>query len=132
MTIEEVRIALADACATIPFWRGQPYLLDAVNPPEIHVGHPRIVYDAAMGQEADEYHYTLTAYAQRDSIDAAQKTLQRLCEPTGDGSLKYTLENDESVLALVDYIRVSDASKAISVTVGLIEYIVVEFEVEVG
>jgi hypothetical protein len=132
LTIEEVRIAIADACATIPGWRASPYRRDQVSPPEIQVERGPIIYDVAMGREADEFHYTIVAYVQRDSDRAAQVLMQNLCEPSGSGSLKTVLEADESVRALVDYIRVTNASEDKAQTVGLVDYLVVEFEVEIG
>lgn len=132
MTIEAVRTAIADACATIPGWRAQPYARDQVAAPELQVARGRIVYDAVMGAQGDEYHYTVTAFIQRDNERAAQMWLQNLCEPTGDTSLKYVLEHDTRIADVVDYIRVSDASEDRQVVIGQISYMTADFEVEVG
>jgi len=132
LTIEEVRTAISDACATIPGWRASPYRRDQVSAPELQVERGPILYDVAMGREADEYHYTVVAYVQRDSDRAAQIMLQELCEPSGHGSLKTVLEADDSIAALVDYIRVTNASEDKGATVGLVDYLVVEFGVEIG
>jgi len=132
LTIEDVRIAIADACATITGWRASPYVRDQVSAPELQVARGPIVYDVAMGREADEYHYTITAYVQRDSERAGQMALQKLCEPSGTGSLKTVLEADTALRALVDFVRVTNASEDRNATIGLIDYLVVDFEVEIG
>lgn len=132
MTIEDVRTAIADACATIPGWRAQPYVRDQVSGPEVQVAQGRIIYDATMGREGDEYHYTLTAFVQRDNERAAQMLLQNLCEPAGDGSLKTVLEADTRLKEVVDYLRVTDVSEVRQVVIGTVGYLTVEFEIEIG
>lgn len=131
MTIEDVRTAIADACATIPTWRAQPYVRDQVSAPEIQVGRGRIVYDVVMGTSDGQYFYTVTAFVQRDNERAAQMLLQNLCEPSGDGSLKYILEHDSRIADLVGYIRVLEASEDRQTVIGQISYLVVEFQIEV-
>jgi hypothetical protein len=131
-TIEEVRVALADACQSIEGWRAQPYIRDQVSAPEIQVARGAIVYDVAMGHDNAGFEFRLTAYVARDNEVAAQRMMQNLCEPAGPGSLKKVLEADETLRALVDIIRVQTASEDGSVVVGAIAYLFVEFTVEVS
>ena len=132
MTVEDVRVALADACASISGWRASPYIRDTVAPPEIQVARGVTNFDIVMGRGADDFQYRLIAYVQRDSERSGQILLDELCEPSGPGSLKEVLETVEVATAAgADYIRVREASEVRSVEVGLVAYMLVEFTVEV-
>ena len=134
-TVEEVRVALADAAGSINGWRAQPYITDSANPPEIHVGVGTTDYDLVMGRGADIWNYRLIAYVSRVAERAGQVLLDELRAPSGEASLKTVLEADTALAALVDYVRVTQASEVREVNLGTdtspLRYLLVEFTVEV-
>lgn len=131
MTIATVRQALSDAVDTITGIRSAPYLPDQINPPQAVVWDTGVDYDVVMGRGADEYNFTVRVYVNRTAETAAQKLLDTLREPTGATSLKTVVEADSGLAAVVDYARVRRAGPVDLVTVGSVDYLSVEFEVEV-
>lgn len=131
MTIATVRQALSDAVDTITGIRSAPYMPDQINPPQAVVWDTGIDYDMVMGRGADEYRFTVRVYVNRTAETAAQKLLDTLREPSGATSLKTVVEADSGLAAVVDYARVRRASPVELVTVGAVDYLSVEFEVEV-
>lgn len=134
-SVEEVRVGLADACASINGWRSKPYITDQINPPEIHVVAGTTDYDLVMGRGADIWNYRLIAYVSRISERSGQVLLDELRAPSGPGSLKTVLEADDALADLVDYVRVRQASEVREVNLGSeaspLRYLLVEFTVEV-
>ena len=130
-TIAQVRQALSDAVDTITGLRSAPYVPDQINPPQAVVWDTGVDYDVVMGRGADEYNFTVRVYVNRTAETAAQKLLDTLREPSGATSLKTVVEADAGLAAVVDYARVRRASPVELVTVGAVDYLSVEFEIEV-
>lgn len=131
MTIAQVRTALANAVDGMTGLRATAYIVDSVATPQAVVSLNAIDYDLVMGRGADIYNYTVRVYTQRSSDRAAQLLLDTLREPTGATSLKTVVEADSSLAALIDYVRVTNASEVQTTTVGAVDYLFVEFTLEV-
>jgi hypothetical protein len=130
-SIADVRQTIADACQSLAGIRAQPYVTDSVATPQATVSLNEVNYDLVFARGADIWNYTVTVYAQRSSERSAQILLDELREPVGPTSLKTVLEEDVALAALVDYVVLRRASPVQSTTVGAIEYLLVEFTVEV-
>lgn len=131
MTIATVRAALADAVDSITGIRCSAYMPDNVNPPQAVVWDTGIDYDIVMGRGADEFQFLVRVYVSRTAEMASQKLLDTLREPSGSSSLKTVVEADSGLAAVVDYARVRSASPIELVTVGGVDYLTVEFTIEV-
>jgi hypothetical protein len=123
---------MADACASIAGWRASPYIRDAVAAPEMQIARGVVTYDTSMGRQSDDLRFLIRAYVQRDSERAGQILLDELCESFGAGSLKTVLEADVALKDLVDIVRVREATPVQQQDVGIVSYLFVEFDVEVG
>lgn len=132
MTIATIRGAIVDALEGIAGWNVQPYYTDQIVAPQMSVGRLTVAYDIAMGRGGDEYIFTVTAYVSRSAIDVQQALLDQLCEPSGSTSLKTVLETAAVTAAAgADYIRVRSCEGIDGTTVGLADYLIEEFTVEV-
>lgn len=130
-SIAQVRQALSDAVDGITGIRCAPYVPDQIQPPMAVVWDAGVDYDLVLGRGADEWTFTVAVYVSRTADKAAQKLLDTLREPTGATSLKTVVEANAGLAAVVDYARVRKASPLQVVTVGAIEYLAVEFDVEI-
>lgn len=135
MTVEDVRVAMADACSSLSGWRAYPYIRDSIAPPEIQIASGTTDYDLVFGRGADIWNYRLIAYVSRQSERSGQLMLDELRAPSGAGSLKTVLEADTALAALIDYVVVKQASEVREVTTGTpqnpLRYLLIEFTVEV-
>lgn len=131
MTINAIREALSAACDTIDGLRGAPLVADAVSTNQAVVIREQIDYDLTFGRSKDSYNFKIIVYAPRTAERASQLFLDNLCEPTGATSLKTVIEGDSGVAAVCDYAEVKTAGPVGVVTVGAIEYLAVEFGLEV-
>ena len=130
-TIAQVRQALSDAVDGITGLRSAPYVPDQINPPQAVVWDTGIDYDLVLGRGADTYDFRVVVYVNRTAEVAAQKLLDTLREPTGSTSLKTVVEADAGLAALVDYAQVKSVSPVQVATVGQVEYLTVEFAIEI-
>ena len=130
-TIAQVRQALSDAVDTITGLRSAPYVPDQINPPQAVVWDTGIDYDLVLGRGADTYDFRVVVYVNRTAEVAAQKLLDTLREPSGATSLKTVVEADAGLAALVDYALVQSVSPVQVATVGQVEYLTVEFTIEI-
>ena len=130
-TIAQVRQALSDAVDSIDGIRCAPYVPDNINPPMAVVWDTGVDYDLTLGRGADEWSYKVVLYVSRTAEVAAQKLLDTLREPTGATSLKTVVEANAGLAALVDYAAVRSVSPVEVVTVGQLEYLGVEWTIEI-
>lgn len=122
---------MSDACATISGLRATPYITDAIATPQAVVSLNQVDYDLVFDRGADIWNYTVGVFAPRSSERATQILLDDLREPAAPTSLKTVLEGDSALAALVDYVVVRTASPVQTTVVGAVQYLFVEFDVEV-
>lgn len=131
MTVATVRAAIADACATVTGLRSSTYIPDQVNPPVAVVGtvafDPRLV----LGEGKCARNIQVTVYLPRTAEASSQKFADTLTELSGSGSLIVALQTNAGLLALVDYLTVTEVRGPLVGTVGAVEYLIYEFDTEV-
>lgn len=132
MSTETVRDALADAAAGISGLRSSPYHLDSINPPIAVVTpgefDPRLVF----GQGKQVRPFIVTVYAGRTTEVHAQKLLDTYTELSGATSLLAALQATAVATAAgADYVEVTEVSGLQVVPVGEINYLAVQWTVEV-
>lgn len=131
MSLATVRQALSDAVDGIADVRATPYVPDQINPPQAVVGLREIDYDLVFGRGADIFMFMVQFFVARTAEKQAQILLDTLCEPAGVTSLKTVVEADSGLGALVDYARVRRVTGPQVATIGSLDFLVVEFDVEV-
>lgn len=134
MSLSGIREAMGTALRTItvnsrPLY-ATPYLTDKVTPPHAMV-ECEIDYDMTFGRTGDVYRFVVMVYAQRDSEREGQRYLDTLRDPSSSSSVKQVLETNATLDGVVDYARVARAGRVVIQTVGNVDYLMVEFEVEV-
>lgn len=135
MSLEVVREAMGTALRTItvnsrPLY-ATPYITDKVIPPHAMI-ECEIDYDLTFGRTGDLYRFTVMVFAQRDSEREGQRYLDGLRDPSSTSSIKQTLETNATLDAVVEYARVVRAGRPAIASVGNVDYLMIEFEVEVA
>lgn len=129
MSLETYREALADAVSTIDGLRCTPYLTDQVNPPHAMIDL-EVNYDLTFARGADVLTVYLMVFDQRKSERSAQIRLDDWRDGSSTTSIKYVVENDTTLATKCDYTRVVSAGRPTVVTVGTVDYLMVEFQLE--
>lgn len=135
MTITAKRSALATAVSTvdIPGLKVTDKVPEQVNPPQAVVYRNTVSYDQYEGAEfGDLLNFGVIVYVGRIAENKAQEIIDALVEPTGTTSLKVAVESNAALLALCGWVLVRTAGPAMRTTVGQIDYLTVEFSVEIG
>ena len=132
MSVETIRSALADACETIDGLQACAYVRDATNWPEAQVDRGEIDYDFVMADGPATYPFRVLVYGGRVDEIAAQALLDGYAEPTGATSVKVAIQSDTAKAAGAwDYADVKSCSAAQIALIGGVEYVFIEFTVEV-
>ncbi len=130
MTQAQVRAAAAAAVTATGAVRCSPYFKITGTPCAYIVRRerdPRMVLDAGKA----EYRFSVIVLQSRADDLASLKRVDALTEQSGNGSIKYRLESDSTLGALVDYGQVSNIGGEEVAEISGVEYIVstVDFEV---
>lgn len=133
MSVATVRAALAAACAEITGLKSGTYRPDQIPTPIAVVTpddfDPRLV----MGESKAVRPFIISVYTGRTSEVAAQKLLDTYTELSGSSSIlakiqSYTALNDGTT---ADYAEVTNISGLKTETIGQVEYLLVQFSVDV-
>lgn len=132
MSLDTYCEALATCLNNVEGLRCNPdgLLRDQVNPPEAMIDF-EVDYDLTFARGADVYRFFVMVFDQRKSERAAQLRLRGWRDGSSTSSLKYVIENDTGVAAQCDYTRVVTASRPTVVTVGTVDYLMIELSLEV-
>ena len=137
MTIAAKRAALAAAVATltpdVPGLKVTEKVPDQINPPQAVVYRNTVVYDQYEGAEnGDLLNFAVMVYAGRITENKGQELLDALVEPTGVTSMKVAVESNAALRALCGWVLVQGAGPVMRTTVGTVDYLTVEFGVQIG
>lgn len=133
MSLEAIQDAMALAIDSVEGLRCVEggYMRDQVNPPEAFIDFEIPEYDATFGAEKHDVVFTVMVFDQRSSERTAQKRLRDWRDPTSEQSLKTAIEGNEGLNAVCDFARVRSAGRPTIVTVGQVDYLMIELRVEV-
>lgn len=130
-TLATIRAALADACETLGL-HASGYITDDITTPAAVVARTVVTYDSTMGRGSDELTFRVSVYVDRTDEIGAQQFLDELVEPGTSQTLKTILEDaDTATAAGVHYIRVRTASEVNQGSIGSLNYLSVDFDLEV-
>lgn len=134
MSLATVREAMSDALDAIDGLRAVPYVQDQVAASQAVVARGEVTYHLVFGESATTQHtylFTVSVYANRTAERSAQVYLDTLVDASDDNSVPAALEAKATATAAgADYIFVRTASPVGVATIGAIDYLTVEFEVE--
>jgi hypothetical protein len=108
------------------------YVPDMIEPPTAVVGVvERIEYDSTMSRGADTYTIPVLLYIARVDAQLSQETLDSYLQSSGANSVKAQIESDTSLNNEAQSVRVTDATDYGVYNVNNIDYLGVQFSVEV-
>lgn len=128
MTVATIRAGIAAALDTIAGLRVSAYVVDQVNPPHAMVMRREFTYDTVQQTGTYDGVFVVRVFASRTAEKAAQVFLDGLVDPTG---VKAAVEADPTLGGAVSDCWVRSVAEIVSVTVGDIDYLAIDFELRV-
>tara|TARA_R100000781_G_scaffold114087_1_gene84036 strand:- start:573 stop:980 length:408 start_codon:yes stop_codon:yes gene_type:complete len=108
------------------------YVPDSVEPPTAIIGVVEsIEYDTTIARGADTYNIPIFLYVSRVDAQDSQETLDSYLASSGSSSIKAQVESDQTLGGSAQSCRVVEADNYGVYTVNNIDYLGVEFGVEV-
>lgn len=129
MSVATARTALAAAVDSISNIRcPDGYIRGRITPPEAMIDYV-VAYDLTFARGADSYTFKVKVFDTMTDERSAQARMDAWRDGNDTGSIKYAIENYAT--AAYDYARVTDASDISVATVAGVDYLMIEFDVEV-
>ena len=130
--LTNIRNAIKNNLANITSLSVFGFLPDSVEPPTAVVGvMDSIDYDASMQRGADRYEIPVYVYVGRVDAQDSQETLDGFLASTGASSIKAQIESDTTLNSQAQSVRVTSAGNYGVYNINNIDYLGVEFIVEV-
>lgn len=132
-SVTTIRDALRTRLRTISGLRVPDRPPGEISPPTAIVTGPSINYDSTMSRGSDDFTFTVTLLVSRAWDRAAEDQLDAYLAGSGSGSIKATLEATPAGLgeSTVDFVRVTSSTEPDMIEVGQVEYLGVQFTVDV-
>ncbi len=131
-SLSSIRTGLSTRLATISGLSVYSYVPDSIEPPTAVVGVMSSVdYDSAMSRGSDMYEIPLYLYVSRVDAELSQDSLDEFLAGSGSSSIKQAIEGDTTLGGVVSSARVVEASNYGVYTINSIDYLGVEFSVEI-
>ena len=131
-SLSSIRSGLSTRLATISGLSVYSYVPDSIEPPTAVVGVMSSVdYDSTMSRGSDLYEIPLYLYVSRVDAELSQDSLDEFLAGSGSKSIKQAIEGDSTLGGVVSSARVVEASNYGVYTINSIDYLGVEFNVEI-
>ena len=131
-SLSSIRSGLSTRLATISGLSVYSYVPDSIEPPTAVVGVMSSVdYDSTMSRGSDSYEIPLYLYVSRVDAELSQDSLDEFLAGSGSKSIKQAIEGDSTLGGVVSSARVVEASNYGVYTINSIDYLGVEFNVEI-
>ena len=130
--LSNIRTGLANALGNVSGITVKAFVPDSIEPPTAIVGTmDRIEYDSTMARGSDTYVIRVFLYVSRVDAQDSQETLDSFVAPSGATSVKAKVEADRTLGGACDSVRVVEANNYGVYTINSIDYLGVEFTIEV-
>jgi len=130
--LTNIRTEIANNLGAISSLTVFRFVPDFIEPPTAVIGvFESIEYDTAMQRGADKYEIPVYLYVGRVDAQDSQDTLDGFCASTGSDSVKAQIESDTSLNGQAQSVRVTSAGNYGVYNINNIDYLGVEFIVEV-
>jgi|TARA_B100001250_G_scaffold252670_1_gene217290 hypothetical protein len=131
-TLTSIRNGIGTNLGNISSLSVYNYVPDSIEPPTAIVGVVQTLeYDTSMARGADTYTIPVLLYVSRVDAQDSQETLDAYLASSGASSVKAQIESDQTLDSSAQSCRVVEANNYGVYTVNNIDYLGVEFEVEV-
>jgi len=130
--LTNIRTQIGNNLANITSLSVYNYVPDSVEPPTAVVGvMDRVEYDATMQRGVDKYEIPVYLYISRVDAQDSQNTLDSYLISSGSNSVKAQIESDVTLSGEAQSVRVLSASNYGVYNINNIDYLGVEFIIEV-
>ena len=131
-TLTGIRQGIGTALESITSLTVKDYVPDSIEPPTAVVGVvENIVYDSTMARGSDTYTIPIFLYVSRVDAQDSQETLDGFLASSGSSSVKTQIESDITLGGVAQSVRVVEADNYGVYSINNIDYLGVEFTVEV-
>ena len=131
-SLSSIREGLKTRLATISGLSIYSFVPDSIEPPTAVVGvMSSLEYDSTMSRGSDTYNIPIYMYVSRVDAELSQDSLDSYLDGSGSTSVKSAIEGDTTLGGVVSSARVVEASNYGVYTVNSIDYLGVEFSVEI-
>ena len=131
-SLTSIRNGIATNLGNISSLSVYGYVPDSIEPPTAVVGVVESIdYDSTMARGSDTYNIPILLYVSRVDAQDSQETLDGYLASTGANSVKAQVESDLTLSGSAQSVRVVEADNYGVYTVNDIDYLGVEFGVEV-
>lgn len=131
-SLTNIRNELKNNLANITSLSVYGYVPDSIEPPTAIIGVMEAIdYDQSLQRGADKYEIPIYLYVSRVDAQDSQETLDGYLASSGASSVKAQVESDSSLNSQAQSVRVVSASNYGVYTINNIDYLGVEFIVEV-
>ena len=131
-SLSSIREGLKTRLATISGLSIFSFVPDSIEPPTAVVGvMSSLEYDSTMARGADTYNIPVFLYVSRIDAQDSQDTLDAFLASSGSSSVKAQVESDITLGGQAQSVRVVEADNYGVYTINNIDYLGVEFMIEV-
>ena len=131
-SLSSIRSGIATNLGNISSLTVFGFVPDSIEPPTAVVGVvDNIEYDTSMARGADTYSIPVFLYVSRVDAQDAQDTLDGFLASSGSSSVKTQIESDVTLGGVANSARVVEADNYGVYTINNIDYLGVEFMIEV-
>ena len=131
-SVTSIRNGIGDNLANISSLTVFKFVPDFIEPPTAVVGVvENIEYDTTIQRGADKYEIPVFLYVSRVDAQDSQESLDAYLASTGSESVKAQVESDVTLGGSANSCRVIEANEVGVYTINNIDYLGVEFTVEV-
>ena len=131
-SLTNIRNEIKNNLANITSLSVYGYVPDSIEPPTAVVGVMEAIdYDASMQRGADKYDIPVYLYVSRVDAQDSQETLDNYLASSGASSVKAQVESDTTLNSQAQSVRVISAGQYGVYNINNINYLGVEFTVEV-
>jgi hypothetical protein len=126
-----IRDGLATRLATITGLTAYDHVPGQINAPAATVSRRVTRFDSVMARGADDFEYVVRVLVSNADPKVAQEQMSEYLAGSGGKSIKAAIEGDQTLGGVVDFARVREANEEGIAQVGEVDYLAVDFVVEV-
>jgi len=127
----QIRDGLVTRLQTISGLTGYDHVPGQVNVPAATVSRRLTRFDSVMARGADDFEYVVRVLVSNADPKLAQEAMSLYLAGSGASSIKAAIEGDQTLGGVVDFARVREAGEEGITQVGEVDYLAVDFVVEV-
>jgi len=126
-----IRDGLVTRLATITGLTAYDHVPGQINAPAATVSRRLLSFDSVMARGADDFEYVVRVFVPNADPKLAQELMSEYLAGSAGKSIKAAIEGDQTLGGVADFARVREAGEEGITQVGEVDYLAVDFIVEV-